>query len=54
LFEWGPGPRLFKVLRIGDNGVVTGYCLRPRGMAGTTIELEDLHAVSLAIHAYNT
>ena len=54
LFEWGPGPRLFKVLRIGDNGLVSCVCLGPRRLAGTTIEIEDLHAVSLAIHVYNS
>ena len=50
LFEWGW--RLFKVREIRDNGAVSGICLAPARAAGTTIEIEDLHAVSLAIHAY--
>ena len=54
LFEWAPGPRLFKVVQIRDNGLVSCLCLGPRAMRGTTIEIEDLHAVSLAIHAYNS
>jgi hypothetical protein len=52
LFEWGR--RLFKVLEVKDNGVVSAVCLAPQRLARSTIEIEDLNAVSLAIHSYNS
>jgi hypothetical protein len=55
LFEWDPGPRLFKVVQIGDDGLVSCLCLGPRGvMRGTDFETDDLRAVSLAIRACNS
>jgi hypothetical protein len=32
LFEWGPGPRLFKVVQIGDDGLISCLCPGPRGV----------------------
>jgi hypothetical protein len=52
LFEWGG--RLLKVLEVKDNGVVSAVCLAPPRLARSRIEIEDLHAVSLAIHRYNS
>jgi hypothetical protein len=52
LFEWGR--RLFKVLEVKDNGVVSAVCLAPQRLTRSTVEIEDLNAVSLAIHSYNS
>jgi hypothetical protein len=51
LFEWGR--RLFKVLEVKENGRVSAICLAPPRLARSTILIEDLQAVSLAIHAYS-